>query len=43
LLLGCFRRDVINAQATTVRRLVSVVNATETQPENDLVSFAGVN
>ena len=43
LLLSCFRRDVINAQATAVRRLASVVNDTETQPENDCVSFAGVN
>ena len=43
LLLGCFRRDVINAQATAVRHLASVVIATETQPENDVVSFAAVN
>ena len=43
LLLGCFRRDVINAQATAVRHLASVVIATETQPEKDFVSFAGVN
>ncbi len=42
LLLGCFRRDVINAQATAVRRLASVVIHTETQPENDFVPFAGV-
>jgi hypothetical protein len=41
LLLGCFRRDVIDAQATAVRRLASVVIATQTQPENDFVSFAG--
>lgn len=43
LLLGCFRRDVLNAQATAVRRLASVVNARETQPVNHFVSFAGVN
>lgn len=43
LLLGCFRRDVLNAQATAVRRLAGVVNATETQPENDFVSFAEIN
>jgi len=43
LLLGCFRRDVINAQVTAVRHLASVVIATETQPENDFVSFAAVN
>jgi hypothetical protein len=42
LLLDCFRRDVINAQATAVRHLASVVIATETRPENDFVSFAGV-
>jgi len=42
LLLGCFRWDVINAQVTAVRHLASVVIATETQPENDFVSFAGV-
>ena len=42
LLLGCFRREVINAQATAVRRLASVVIATQTQPENNFVSFAGV-
>jgi len=43
LLLGCLRRDVINAQVTAVRHLASVVIATETQPENDFVSFAAVN
>jgi len=43
LLLGCFRRDVINAQVTAVRHLASVLIATETQPENDFVSFAAVN
>jgi hypothetical protein len=43
LLLGCFRRDVIHAQATAVRHLASIVIATETQPENDLVSLAEVN
>jgi hypothetical protein len=42
LLLRCFRRDVINAQVTAVRHLASVVIATETRPENDFVSFAGV-
>ena len=41
LLLGCFRRDVINAQASAVRHLASVVITTETQPENDFVSLAG--
>ncbi len=43
LLLGCFRRDVINAQVTAVRRLASVVTTTETQPENDFVSSARVS
>jgi hypothetical protein len=43
LLLGCFRRDVINAQVTAVRHLASVVIATETQPENDFVSFTAAN
>jgi len=43
LLLGCFRRDVINAQVTAVRHLTSVVIATETQPENDFVSFTAAN
>jgi hypothetical protein len=43
LLLGCFRRDVINAQVTAVRHLARVVIATETQPENDFVSFTAAN
>lgn len=43
LLLGCFRRDVIKAQVTAIRHLASVVIATETQPENDFISFATVN
>src|SRR5260370_2801588 len=43
LFLGCFRRDVINAQATAVRHLASVVIATETQPPNDFVSSAACN
>jgi hypothetical protein len=43
LLLDCFRRDVINTQATAVHRLASVVIPTEIRPENDFVSFAGVN
>jgi hypothetical protein len=42
LLLGCFRRDIINAEANAVRHLASVVITTETQPENDFVSLAGV-
>ena len=43
LLLGCSRRDVIHARSAAVRHLAGVVIATETQPENDFVSFAGVN
>jgi len=41
LLLGCFRRDVINARTAVIRHLASVVIATETQPERDEIAFAG--
>jgi len=43
LLLGCFRRDVINARTAAIRRLTSVVIATETRRERDLIAFAGIN
>ena len=43
LLLGCFRRDVINARTSAIRHLANVVFATETQPEEDVIAFAGVN
>jgi hypothetical protein len=43
LLLGCFRRDVINARTAAIRHLAIVVIATETQPEKDVMAFAGVN
>jgi hypothetical protein len=43
LLLGCFRRDVINARTSAIRHLANVVIATETQPERDVIVFAGVN
>ena len=43
LLLGCFRRDVVNARTAAIRHLASVVVATETQPEGDVIAFAGVN
>jgi hypothetical protein len=43
LLLGCFRRDVINARTAAVRHLASVTIATETQPERDVIGFAEVN
>jgi hypothetical protein len=43
LLLGCFRRNVIDARTAAIRHLASVVIATETQPERDVIAFAGVN
>ena len=43
LLLGCFRRDVINARTAAIQHLASIVIATETQPARDVVAFAGVN
>jgi hypothetical protein len=43
LLLGCFRRDVINARIAAIRHLPSVVITTETQPERDVIAFRGVN
>jgi len=43
LLLGCFRRDMINARTAAIRHLASVVVATETQPARDVIAFAGVN
>ena len=36
LLLGCFRRDVINARIAAIRHLASVVVPTEIQPMSDL-------
>ena len=41
LLLGCFRRDVIKARTAAVRHLASITIATETQPERDVIAFAG--
>jgi hypothetical protein len=43
LLLGCVRRDVINARTAAIRHLASVAIATKTQPERDVILFAGVN
>ena len=43
LLLGCFRRDVINARTAAIRHLTSVVIATETQPERNVIAFSAVN
>jgi hypothetical protein len=42
LLLSCFRRDVINARTSAIRHLADVVIATETQPEREVIVFAGV-
>lgn len=42
LLLGCFRRDVINARTAAIRNLANAVIATETQPER-AIAFAGFN
>jgi hypothetical protein len=44
LLLGCVRRDVINARTAAFRHLAaSVAIATKTQPERDVILFSGVN
>ncbi len=43
LLLGCSRRDVINARSAAIRHLPSVTMATETQPERNVIAFSGVN
>ena len=43
LLLGCFRRDVIKARSTAIRRLTSLAIASETQLERHVIGFAGVN
>jgi hypothetical protein len=34
---------VIKARTAAIRHLASVVIATETQPEKDVMAFAGVN
>jgi len=39
LLLGCFRRDVINARTAAMRRLASTIT-TETEPERDVIVLA---
>ena len=38
LLLGCFRRDVINARTAAIRSFASTI-ATETEPERDVIAF----
>ena len=43
LLLGCFRRDVINARTAAIRHLAGVVITTETQPERNAITFSAVN
>jgi hypothetical protein len=43
LLLGCFRQDVINARTAAILHLASVIIASETQPERDVIVLAGVN
>jgi len=43
LLLGCFQRDVINAQTAAIRHLASVVIATEMQPQRNVITFSAVN
>jgi hypothetical protein len=43
LLLGCFRRDVIDARTAAIRHLASLAIATEKQPERDVIAFAGIN
>jgi len=43
LLLGCFRRDVINARIAAIRDLASFAVAPEIQPERKVIAFAGVN
>ena len=43
LLLGCFRRDVIDARTAAIRHLASLAIATERQPERDVIAFAVVN
>ncbi len=44
LLLGCCRRDVIEARTAAIRHLAaSVVIATDAQPERDVIAFAGVD
>ena len=43
LLLGCSRRDVINARSAAIRHLAGAVIATETHSYRDVIAFAGVN
>jgi hypothetical protein len=43
LLLGCSRRDVINARSAAIRHLSGVVIATEAHFYRDVVAFAGAH
>jgi hypothetical protein len=43
LLLGCLRRDVIDARIAAIQHLATVVVAAETEPETDVIGFAEVN
>lgn len=43
LLLGCFRRDVINARTAAIRDLASFAIAAEIQPERKAIALAGLN
>ena len=43
LLLGCLRQDVINARTAAIQHLANVDIATKTQPEREVIAFAGVN
>jgi hypothetical protein len=43
LLLGCLRRDVIDARIAAIQHLATVVVATETEPETDFIAFAEAN
>ena len=42
LLLGCFRRDVINARTAAIRSLAGTIT-TETEAERDVIAFAEGN
>jgi hypothetical protein len=43
LLLGCFRRDVIDARTAAIRHLASVMITTATRPGRDITAFARAN
>jgi hypothetical protein len=42
LLLGCFRRDVINARTAAIQSLANTITI-ETEPERDVIAFAEGN